>query len=91
MWGWSGREAESLVGHGKSLDSILSGLEAIKDRNVTICSVMNGLKNSRSGSWTISQETIAMQGTTVAETGVVNMEMERSGYIGVHASVSLAW
>lgn len=86
MYGWSEREAR-----GRNLDSILSVLEAIKDRNVMICWVMNGLKNVRSGSWKISWETIARQWMIVAEIGVVTVEMEGPGHIEVYANVSLLW
>lgn len=61
---------------GKSLDSILSALEAVKERNVMICSVMKGLKNDRNGSWKLSQETTARQVMTVAEIGVVTVNGE---------------
>ena len=51
---------------------------------------MNGLKDSRSGSWKINQETIARSGMTATETGRgVAVEMERPGQTGVYTSISL--
>lgn len=51
---------------------------------------MHGLKTGRKGSRKIRKHT-ARQGITVAETGVVSMQMERLGQSGVYDWVSLVW
>lgn len=49
---------------------------------------MNGLKNGRSQSWKISEETTAGPGMTAAETGGV-LQSERPGQTGVFTYIPL--